>query len=80
MKNVNDTGRGSGGRAASVVYLTETELAERWRLSVKTLQNWRVAGGGVAFVKGRRFVRYPLSAIQAWEADHTYRNTSGRCW
>jgi excisionase family DNA binding protein len=35
--------------------LTQAECAELLRLSERTLERWRVAGGGVPFVKlGRR--------------------------
>lgn len=59
------------------MFLTEGELAERWRISVKTLQNWRVTGGGLSFIKGRGFVRYRLADVLAWEAAHTHQSTSG---
>lgn len=41
-------------------YLTETELAARWQISVKTLQRWRAMGTKPVFSKFFRSVRYPL--------------------
>lgn len=51
----------------SNVFLTETDLAMRWQISVKTLQNARVAGSSVAYVKIGRLVRYRLSDIEMFE-------------
>lgn len=47
--------------------LTETELAERWQVSTKTLQGWRAKRTGPAFLKFGRCVRYPLDAVEAAE-------------
>jgi len=58
-------------------FLTEREVAERQSRSVRTLQNQRVVGGGIPFVKFGRSVRYRLSDIEAWESDHLQTNTSG---
>ena len=44
-------------------YLTEAELAARWRISVKTLQRWRTIGSRPAFSKFFRSVRYPLDGL-----------------
>ncbi|MDX7953822.1 helix-turn-helix domain-containing protein [Lichenihabitans sp. Uapishka_5] len=40
-------------------FLTDVELAERWRMSPKTLRNLRVQGGHVPFIRIGRLVRYP---------------------
>ena len=60
--------------------LTTSQLAERWGISVSTLQVWRRKGKGPAFVvlgagKGRgNGVRYPLESVQAHERKrgHAY--------
>lgn len=56
--------------------LTEQQLAQRWAISVKTLQNRRVSGGFVPFVKLSRSVRYRLADVIEWEADNLRRSTS----
>lgn len=56
--------------------LTEHQLAQRWAISVKTLQNRRVAGGFVPYVKLSRTVRYRLSDIINWEVASLRHNTS----
>jgi hypothetical protein len=53
--------------ACPAIYLTERDVAERWRLSPKTLQNWRVAGRGPRFWKFGQAVRYRLDDVIAFE-------------
>jgi hypothetical protein len=59
-----------------MVHLTETQLAERWQISVRTLQAARVKGGGVAFVRIGRSVRYRLEDVLAYEQARLRTNTS----
>jgi hypothetical protein len=54
-----------------VVFLNRAELADRWRMSVSTLENWAVQGTGKG-PKPRRFGRqvlYRLSDVEAYEAE-----------
>ena len=54
----------------AVKYFTTKELARRWTLSHRTLENWRQADKGPRWVKlGSRIV-YPLSEIIAYEVTH----------
>jgi len=63
-----------GEREASTLgdeFLEEPEVATRWKMSRRTLQNWRANGTGPRYIKlsegrGGR-VRYPLADIQAYE-------------
>ena len=49
-------------------FLTEDQVAARWSISKKTLQNNRVRGLGLPYVKlGTRSVRYRLSDVVAFE-------------
>ena len=49
---------------AELRYLTESELAIRWRVSPKTLQRWRSTGGrGPRFAKFSKKVLYPLEGL-----------------
>jgi helix-turn-helix protein len=59
------------------IFLTDEELASRWRLSPKTLRNARVAGTLIGFVKIGRSVRYRLSDVIAFEQQSSVRSTSG---
>lgn len=46
----------------------ETELASRWKISVRTLQDWRRRKAGPRFVKLQGWaVRYPLQAVIDFE-------------
>ena len=53
-------------------FLLERELAERWRISVRTLQRWRGEGSGPAFLRLGRRVAYRLSDIESFEAAHAH--------
>ena len=47
--------------------MTQTELAERWRLSEATLERWRNELGGPLFLKQGNQVRYRLQDIETFE-------------
>jgi excisionase family DNA binding protein len=46
--------------------LTEDEAAESLRISVRTLQAWRLKAAGPPFVRVGRAIRYRRGDIQAW--------------
>lgn len=51
------------------VFLTEAELASRWRHSRRSVQRWREDGNGPPWVRiGRRIV-YRITDVEAFEAD-----------
>lgn len=50
--------------------LTETNLSERWGVSVKTLQDWRRKGTGPAFLKLGKSIRYPHEIVEKYEAEN----------
>ncbi len=54
----------------SVRHLTETDLARRWRMSVRTLQAWRWRKVGPPYLKAMGKVLYRLSDIETFEAEH----------
>jgi excisionase family DNA binding protein len=56
--------------------LTQAETAELLRLSERTLERWRVQGGGVPFVKLGRRVVYRRIDIDKWVASHVVSSTS----
>ena len=58
------------------IYLTERELAARWRLSIRTLQNRRVEGTGIPYFKNGTRVLYRLDVIEAYERQQTFASTS----
>jgi len=51
--------------------LTETQAADFLRLSVRTLQAWRVSKRGPDFVKVGRAVRYRRRDLVAWLRSNT---------
>lgn len=53
-------------------HLLEHELAQRWRLSVRTLQRWRRAGKGPAFLRLGRRVAYRVADAERFESAHMH--------
>jgi hypothetical protein len=51
----------------SDTYLTQTELAARWRISPRTLERWRWRKTGPSFTKIGSKVTYALSDILEYE-------------
>ena len=48
--------------------ITETELAERWSMTTRTLQGWRKTGAGPAFIRlGERSILYREQDVLAYE-------------
>jgi Helix-turn-helix domain len=47
--------------------MTQTELAERWRISEATLERWRTESAGPLFLKLGNQVRYRLQDVEAFE-------------
>ena len=62
--------------AAADQHLTTRDLARRWQVSVKKLENDRWRGGGVPFVRIGSAVRYRLSDILAFEESSLFCSTS----
>lgn len=51
--------------------LNDVEVSKLTGFTRRTLANWRSLGQGPAFVKlGKRAVRYPASAVQAFIAEN----------
>jgi len=56
--------------------LDEGEAAQFLRVSIRTLQSWRVSGRGPAFIKLGRSVRYDRGTLAQWLAAQTFASTS----
>lgn len=50
------------------VFLTQMELAERWKVSGRTLEGWRYHGKGPRYCLLGSRVRYPLSEVARFES------------
>lgn len=48
--------------------MTQSELADRWRISPRSLEKWRTLGRGPAYVKIGGRVRYLLEDVLDYEA------------
>ena len=57
--------------------ITEVEAAEFLGYTVRALQNWRVRGGGPAFIRvSARSIRYRRRDLIAWTESRLARSTS----
>ncbi|WP_439507718.1 helix-turn-helix transcriptional regulator [Yoonia sp.] len=56
---------------------TQEQLAQRWHLSPRTLEQWRWLGKGPKFLKIGARVLYREEDVEAWEAAQVCQNTSG---
>ncbi|MGC1497300.1 MAG: helix-turn-helix domain-containing protein [Sulfitobacter sp.] len=56
---------------------TQEQLADRWHLSPRTLEQWRWLGKGPKFLKIGARVLYREEDVEAWEAAQVCQNTSG---
>jgi len=57
-------------------FLPQYELAKRWSLSPRTLERWRWARRGPAFVKLGGRVLYRMEDVEAFEAAQVRHNTA----
>ena len=56
-------------------YLRQQELAERLKLSVRSLERWRLEGKGPKFVRAGRRVLYRDTDVEEWLQAHTFGST-----
>jgi excisionase family DNA binding protein len=56
--------------------ITETEAASLLGISRRTLQKWRLTGGGPEYLKVGKCVRYAEDCIQGWLERCRRRSTS----
>lgn len=61
-------------------YYSNREAAEFLRLSPRTLEKYRVIGGGPPFRKFGRRVFYTLPELEAWAAQRICDSTSDPAW
>ena len=56
-------------------HIDQTELARRWVISPRTLEQWRWQGRGPRFLKLGGRVLYRLADVEAYEAENLHFNT-----
>ena len=62
------------------IAMDETELATRWKLSVKTVRRWRQIDLGPVFCKLGSRVVYLVSEVEAYERRVSRNSTSARAY
>lgn len=77
MTNTTETKQQSAG-STNLFRVLETEalLAERWAISVRTLQMWRFKGFGPPFLKVGNAVRYDPAECEEWLEKNSRSSTS----
>jgi hypothetical protein len=58
-------------------HLDQKQLAERWLISPRTLEQWRWQGNGPLYLKIGGRVVYRLSDIESFELARVHANTIG---
>ncbi len=58
--------------------MTEVQACELLSVSARTLQAWRLRGGGPAYVKIGKAVRYKRRDVSEWLKANTIASTSQR--
>jgi predicted DNA-binding transcriptional regulator AlpA len=58
-------------------FLNQAELAERWRLSERTIEKWRSTGRGPQHLKLGRRVVYRLEDIERFEIENIRKSRQG---
>jgi len=60
-------------------HLRQKELADRWHVSVRTLERWRALGEGPRYLRlGRRIV-YRHADVESFERAQLNMAAEGRC-
>lgn len=57
--------------------LTQEQLAKRWHMSPRTLEQWRWLGKGPRFLKIGARVLYDEEVVEGYEATQVCQNTNG---
>ena len=57
--------------------LTQEQLAARWHMSPRTLEQWRWLGKGPKFLKIGARVLYDEGVVEDYEAAQVRQNTNG---
>ncbi|SEN72721.1 hypothetical protein SAMN04488003_12927 [Loktanella fryxellensis] len=53
--------------------LTPRDLADRWKVSIRTLERRRAVPSGPAWITIGGSIRYRMTDVLAWEAAHLTR-------
>lgn len=61
-------------------HISEKDLAARWSISYRTIQRWRSDGGSLPHLKIGKSIRYPLEAVESFEAKNISIPTANCKW
>jgi hypothetical protein len=60
------------GSEGAVRHLDQSGLAERWQVSVRTLERWRWQKRGPKYIKVGSRVRYRIEDVENFERSHEH--------
>ena len=72
----NSTDRCHRRNRRQILVLPQKVLANRWGLSVRTVEGWRRRNTGPEFVRIGRNVRYRLSVVEDYEKSHRSKGST----
>ena len=55
------------GVSEELRHMTQAELADRWRVTTRTLERWRVGGKGPAWLQLNGSIRFRVEDVLAFE-------------
>lgn len=73
-----DIGEAEKQTVSDRLFLTTDELAKRWRISKRTIENQRYKKNGIPFYKLDGSVRYDLNDVIAYELKNFYISMSSK--
>lgn len=73
----NRSPRAEAKRGADMRALDQNQLADRWLISPRTLEQWRWRGIGPRYLKIGARVIYPVQMVEDFEATRLHANTVG---
>ncbi|MBA3326354.1 MAG: DNA-binding protein [Rhodobacteraceae bacterium] len=56
-----------------VPHFSQAELADRWRITTRTLERWRAAGIGPAWMRLNGLIRYRAADVCSFEQARLHR-------
>jgi hypothetical protein len=77
QKQIADTRFAQKQEVGSMTKLTQGQLADRWHISPRTLEQWRWLGKGPRFLKIGARVLYDEDEIEVYEAAQRCQSTFG---
>ena len=63
-----------GQKERDTRHIKPTQLARRWRINPRTLQNWRCRGSGPPYLKIGGQILYRQEDVERYEAENQHKD------